>query len=430
MKRSLQRHLSLVLGSAILFTGLIAAAASFALAYSEAKEFQDDMLRQIAVLGGTNNASASQQTDRDNDGISDPESRVMLYRLPGNTAPVWLKRDLSPGLHTLDTDTGQMRVFVRGGQMRTAVAQPTEARDEIAVNSALRTLIPLLLLLPIMVWLIVRIVRSQLEPVAKLARSLDEQSAHHPRQLQSDDLPQEIIPFVHAINRLLKKVNHLMGQQRRFIADAAHELRSPLTALSIQSQNLLHAGSLAAMRERISPLQDGIERARHLTEQLLNLARTQADTRERVLTDVSAMARELIAEYMPLSDARRIDLGLDEIAALSLYAEPDALRLILRNALENALKYTPEGGEVTLRLIPDSAIIEVVDNGPGIPVSERERVFDSFYRMPGTAGEGSGLGLAIAREAATRLNGIVSLHERRQGRGLVFRYRQMHNGGK
>ena len=428
MKRSLQRHLSLVLGAAILLAGLLAAAASFALAYSEAKEFQDDMLRQIAVLlaGGTSKASASQQMDINNEGISDPDSRVTIYRLPGDTAPVWLKNDLSPGLHTLNTGSGQMRVFVRGGQMRTVVVQPTEARDEIAVNSALRTLIPLLLLLPIMVWLIMRIVRSQLAPVAKLARSLDEQSAHHPRQLQSDDLPQEIIPFVHAINRLLKKVNHLMGQQRRFIADAAHELRSPLTALSIQSQNLLHAGSLEAMRERISPLQDGIERARHLTEQLLNLARTQADARERVLTDVSAMARELIAEYLPLSEARRIDLGLDELAPLSLYAEPDALRLILRNALENALKYTDEGGEVTLRLIPDDdgAIIEVVDNGPGIPVSERERVFDSFYRMPGTAGEGSGLGLAIASEAATRLNGIVSLHERPQGGGLIFRYRQ------
>ncbi len=430
MKRSLQRHLSLVLGAAILLAGLLAAAASFALAYSEAKEFQDDMLRQIAVLlaGGTNkaSASASQQMDINNDGISDPDSRVTIYRLPADSSPVWLKNDLSPGLHTLNTGSGQMRVFVRGGRTRTVVVQPTEARDEIAVNSALRTLIPLLLLLPIMVWLIMRIVRSQLAPVAKLARSLDEQSAHHPRQLQSDDLPQEIIPFVHAINRLLKKVNHLMGQQRRFIADAAHELRSPLTALSIQSQNLLHAGSLEAMRGRISPLQDGIERARHLTEQLLNLARTQADAHERVLTDVSAMARELIAEYLPLSEARRIDLGLDELAPLSLYAEPDALRLILRNALENALKYTDEGGEVTLRLIPDDdgAIIEVVDNGPGIPVSERERVFDSFYRMPGTAGEGSGLGLAIAREAATRLNGIVSLHERRQGRGLVFRYRQ------
>ena len=432
MKRSLQRHLSLVLGAAILTAGLLAAAASFTLAYSEAREFQDDMLRQIAVLVSTGKSSATQQMNIDDDGINDPESRITIYRLPSPMAPVWLNRDLSPGLHTLRAGTEQMRVFVHDGHSRIVVVQPTDARDEIAINSALRTLIPLLLLLPILLWLIVRIVRIQLKPIASLARSLDAQSAHHLRPLQSDNLPQEIMPFIHAINRLLAKVNLLMGQQRRFIADAAHELRSPLTALSIQSQNLMHAGSLEAMRERVAPLREGIEQARHLTEQLLNLARTQADTCAPVVTNVSAMARELIAEYLPLADARGIDLGLDEIAPLFLQAEPDALRLIIRNALENALKYTPEGGEVTIRLLneEDSAIIEVVDNGPGIPVSERERVFDSFYRVPGSAGIGSGLGLAIAREAAIRLNGVISLHERPQGGGLTFRYRHMRKSEK
>ena len=427
MKRSLQKHLSLVLGATILIAGLLAAAASFGLAYQEAKEFQDDMLQQIAVFSQTDTTSSARQVNYGR--ISDPESRVTIYRLPGDTLPLWLKRDLSPGLHTINTNSGPMRVFVRDRQTRTVVVQPTESRDEIAINSALRTLIPLLLLLPILIWLIVRIVRNQLAPVANLAKSLDEQSAHHPRPLPSDDLPQEIIPFVQAINRLLEKVNHLMGQQRRFIADAAHELRSPLAALSIQSQNLLHAGSLEEMRTRVSPLFAGIERAKHLTEQLLNLARTQADAREQVATNVSSMARELIAEFLPLAEARHIDLGLDEISPISLHAEPDTLRLIFRNALENALKYTPEGGVVTLRLIPEdgSAIIEIVDNGPGIPVSERERVFDSFYRMPGTMGEGSGLGLAIAREAASRLGGTISLHEPHQGCGLVFRYQQMRN---
>lgn len=426
MKRSIQRHLSLALGSAILLAGLVAASASFALAYQEAREFQDDMLRQIAILSGGSHAasSASLQHELSHDGISDPESRVTIYRFPGDNAPVWLGRNLSPGLHTINTDAGRMRVFVRGGSQHTVVVQPTEARDEIAINSALRTLIPLLLLLPVLLWLIVRIVGSQLKPVTRLARSLDGQSAHQPGPLQSADLPQEIIPFVHAINRLLERVNNLMGQQRRFIADAAHELRSPLTALSLQSQNLMGAESLDVMRERAVPLQNGIERARQLTEQLLSLAKTQAGTNADIKINVSLMARELIAEYLPVARARHIDLGLDESAPLFLRAEPEVLRLILKNALENALKYTQQGGEVTLRLICDQegAIIEIVDNGPGIPAAEHERVFDPFYRMPGTAGEGSGLGLAIAREAATRLNGVVSLHER--DRGLIFRYRQ------
>ena len=263
-------------------------------------------------------------------------------------------------------------------------------------------------------------------PITRLSRSLDEQPADRPRAISDADLPDEITPFVHAINRLLARVNLLIGQQRRFIADAAHELRSPLTALSLQTQNLLHAGSLEAMRERVIPLQDGIERARHLTEQLLSLARTQASAAETSVVDVSVMARELMAERLPLAEAKGIDLGLEETAPLFMRGSWEALWLVVSNALENALKYTPEGGAVTLRLLSDerSDVIEIVDNGPGIPISERERVFDAFYRMPGADGEGSGLGLAIVREVAIRLGGVLSLHERPDGTGLVFRYRQ------
>lgn len=182
------------------------------------------------------------------------------------------------------------------------------------------------------------------------------------------------------------------------------------------------------MRERLLPLQEGIERARQLTEQLLNLARTQAETSGRTEVNISLLARELIAEYQPLAEARKLDLGLEEMIPLTVCGSPEALRLIVKNALENALKYTSEGGEVTLRLRADEhdSIIEVVDNGPGIPSDEHARVFDSFYRMPDASGEGSGLGLTIAREAATRLGGTVSLHAGPEGSGLIFRYRQTH----
>lgn len=432
MKRSMQWHLSLMLGSAILLAGLTAATISFGLAYSEAKELQDDMLRQIATLSAGSAAKSplpgsQRQGARDN-AIDDPESRIMIIHLPREPRPDWLSGDLLSGFHTLSTETEHLRVFIRetpSGE-RTVVAQPTDARDEFAINSALRTLIPLLLLLPVLAWLIVHIVRSELAPITQLSKSLDEQPADRPQAIADDGLPDEITPFVHAINRLLVRVNHLMGQQRRFIADAAHELRSPLTALSVQAQNVRQAGSLESVHERVAPLQAGIERARQLTEQLLDFARTQAGTSGETVVNISAMARELIAEYLPMAEAKRIDLGLEEIVPLSMRAAPEALRLILRNALENALKYTPEGGEVTLRLLSDhdNAVIEVVDNGPGISASERERVFDPFYRTPGTTGEGSGLGLSIAREAAIRQGGTVSLHEKQGGSGLIFRYRQ------
>lgn len=432
MKRSLQRHLSLMLGSAILIAGVIAAVAAFILAYIEAKEFQDDMLRQVSTLAAAS-ADSSASHNSEHQGVSDktihdPEYRLEVIHLPNDASPPWLTDDLSAGFHTLEAGTGQLRVFVRNGLpgQRTVVAQPTDARDEIAINSALHTLVPLLLLLPVMAWLIVRIVRSELAPIARLSRSLDEQRADRPQPVADVGLPDEITPFVHAINRLLERTSHLMTQQRRFIADAAHELRSPLTALSVQAQNLKKAGSLDTMRERVIPLQEGIERARQLTEQLLNLARTQAGTSAEAVVNISLMARELIAEYLPLAEARGIDLGLDEVASLSVKASPEALRLVLKNALENALKYTPEGGVVTVRLLyeSDGIVIEVIDDGPGISASEHERVFDAFYRSPDAGSEGSGLGLTIAREAAIRLGGVASLHEREQGSGLIFRYRQ------
>jgi two-component system OmpR family sensor kinase len=232
---------------------------------------------------------------------------------------------------------------------------------------------------------------------------------------------------MHAINRLLERVITLVGQQRRFVADAAHELRSPLTALSIQVQNLQQAETLEKINQRILPLRDGIERARKLTEQLLNLARIQAGTARAATVDISAMARDLIAEYLPFAESKSIDLGLDETAPLTLSGAPENLRLILKNGLENALQYTPPGGEVTIRLlssIDDGAGFEILDNGPGIPASEKKRVLDPFYRSPSTMGEGSGLGLAIATEAAVCQGGKVSFLNRPEGRGLIFRYLQ------
>lgn len=427
MNRSLQRHLSLMLGAAILLSGLVATLASFILAYAEAKEFQDDMLRQIAVLTARGSAEPA-QTGTGDSVINDPESRVLIVRLPENPRPHWVPDSLPAGFHTLQTRGEELRVFVHAGSpaQRTIVAQPTDARDEIAVNSALRTLIPLLLLFPLLTWLIVRIVRREFAPIAQLSSSLDAQAADRPSPIEHESVPKEIAPFVQAINRLLARVNHLMSQQRRFIADAAHELRSPLTALSVQAENLRQAGSMEAMEERIVPLQAGIERARQLSEQLLSLAKSQAGERTESDVDVSALARELIAEFLPAARIKGIDLGLEESTRLSLRASPASLRLILGNALDNAVKYTPAGGEITLRLIrdEDTVNIEVVDNGPGIPPAERERAFDTFYRLPGTAGTGSGLGLAIAREAAARLDGEVALRERLDGTGLIFSYRQ------
>lgn len=435
MSRSLERHLSRTLALAIVAAGLVAGVASFGFAYMEAQEFQDDTLRQVAALvapkGLDGKGRAGIGPGAPNRQANDAEARVVVFRLPADTGAAsaqWLPVDLKPGFHTVDSREGRWRVLMRPTMRgeRVAVAQATEVRDDMAIDSALRTLAPLSVLLPLLVWLTVRIVRKELAPVRRLAQSLDAQPAARPAAVPDLDLPDEIAPFVRAINRLLARVARLMDEQRRFVADAAHELRSPLTALSVQAENLENAATLEAMRQRVSPLREGIDRARRLTEQLLSLARTQAASAARTQIDVSKMARELIADYQPLAEARTIDLGMEEAGKLVLTAEAEILRGVLRNALDNALRHTPAQGQVTLRLHSEGAdaVIEVVDSGPGIPTAERGRVFEPFHRIEGVGGEGSGLGLTIARDAAARLGGAVSLHDRAEGNGLVFRYRQ------
>jgi two-component system, OmpR family, sensor kinase len=438
MTRSLERHLARTLGLAIVLVGLVTGVVSFIFAYQEAQEFQDDTLRQIATLAYADKLQAAGHADvigTPGNVDDDQEDRVVVVRLLPGAVPAqfaWLPLSLRPGLHTVSGPQGDWRVFVRQTKPgeRIAVAQMTAVRDEAASDSAEYTLVPLGVLLPLLVFLIHRIVRHEFAPVRLLAQKLDEQPPNRPTSLPDAGLPDEIAPFVRSINGLMQRITKLIGEQRRFIADAAHELRSPLTALSLQAQNLEKVDTFEAMRERVVPLRAGIERARRLTEQLLNLARSQASQPVSETVDVSKMARELIAEYLPVAEARGIDLGLEGPDNTCLFADPHALRLVLKNALDNALCYTPLSGEVTVRVYTenDDVVIEVQDNGPGIPAAERERVFDPFYRIEGSSGEGSGLGLAIARDAAARLGGTVHLHDRPDGPGLVFRYRQRRIG--
>jgi len=432
MNKSLQRRLSVWLSVAIVTTGVLAAGVSFLLAREDGKDLQDHMLKQIALLVARN-PGISMPNDLPREGhrpysIKNSEAKITVLRLPGDKRPDWLPENLRLGAHTFATDEGHIRAYLLSEHpgLTTVVAQPTHVRDEIALNSSLIELISLFMLLPLMVWLTLRLVKRQFAPVNQLASHLDAQEVDRPTAIADKEIPNEIIPFVQAINRMLGRVDDLLNQQRRFIANAAHELRSPLTALSVQAQNLQQSETLDSVRERVVPLLAGVERARKLTEQLLNLARTSAEKDEVAEVNISILVRELIAESLVLSEGKHIDLGLAEQASLRWNTVPGALRLLLRNALENALKYTPYGGEVTVRIYSndDNDVIEVIDNGPGIPDSEKKHVFEPFYRIPGTTGAGSGLGLAIAKEASISLGGSLALDNRPDGSGLVFSYRQ------
>ena len=423
MTRSFRRRLVLHLGFAVVGLGLLAAAAQFVLAWRELRESQDDMLRQVAALALRHPGHEMSAPGRG--GLDDHDSRIHLAMLPIDPAPAWLGSDMTSGLHTLDTRAGRMRVFVqRQGPYTAVVAQATDARDELAWNGALRALLPSLLLVPLLVWLIGRGVRREFEPVVRAARRLEALEAVQDSSVELRGMPAEIQPFADAIEGLLGRTRELMRQQQRFVADAAHELRSPLTALALQARNLRHAKSLDEARLRLAPLEQGIERARKLSEQLLDLARIESGDAPRESVDLVALGRELLAMHFPVAEQRGIDLGMEAGDLPPVISSAGLLRTILGNAIDNALKYTPAGGEVTLRIaaLGDGARCEIIDSGPGVEPSERAEAFKPFHRLAGQEIGGTGLGLAIAREAARRIGAHISLHDRADRRkGLVVR---------
>ena len=432
MKSSLQGRLSIGLSIAIVCMGLFAGLASFFLALNEAQDYQDASLQQIAALVPPQIWRNTYRYGREPVDV-DSDVRIVveplcLVNCQGVDVPLKLPPQLSSGFHTLAVNGQEWRVFVRrqGPDEALAVAQSTDLRSDAAIASARRTLLPLLFLVPLLIVFSHVIVRRSLAPIQSLAQAMDRQNADRPEPLSLEQVPGEIAPFLQAINRLLERIRILLEQERRFIADAAHELRTPLTALSLQVQNLERADSLSECQKRLLPLQSGLERSRHLLDQLLGLARQQTASSSFEPVDLAVIARQTVEDLYPLAEQKKIDFGLDASTALWVQGSAAAFYSLLRNAVDNALRYSPENSEVTVRAYQEGeyALLEVIDSGPGIPADEAERIFDPFYRIPGITGDGSGLGLTIVRAIAEQLGGQVILRSRCDQSGLHFIYRQ------
>ncbi len=313
------------------------------------------------------------------------------------------------------------------GHVTVEVVEDRAPRDEFARLILLRMMLPQILLIALATILAWYAIGRGLAPLSVLRDEIESRSHRDLSALPEEQAPQEVRPLIRAMNGLLQRLSKTLSAQQRFIADAAHQLRTPVAGIKTQTELALRQAPSDVTQATLRQLHTATEQTTRLINQLLSLARAEPAT-ERTLAgerlDFNALARDIATEWVPRALARQIDLGLDSMQGPA-YLEGDGflLREMLNNLLDNAVRYTQPGGQVTVRVSSDTRniTITVEDNGPGIPESERERVFERFYRVLGTGVDGCGLGLAIVREIAQRHNAEVTLGQRPGGSGTLFK---------
>ena len=428
MNRSLQRELSWWLLAAIIGIAAITAGVTFVSALDEAHEAQDRHLQQVSDLMGRIGAfSAPNLPVTGSSGISniDLEQRIVLRVLADRMGPRPLSAQRSPafsstladGIQTVRVGAERWRVFVASKPqgLRLAVAQQTAARDALARAQALHALLPFLVLVPLLLVMVGILVRQMFKPLRSMAIELSRRDEDDLGHLNPRALPSEVVPFIDAINSLLQRVNQSIAQQRRFVADAEHELRSTLTAMSLQAEWLSGTALPQEARHRLEALRDGLARSRVLLDQLLSMARYQEqrmETKEK--TSLRQVVREVLEDLMPLAEKKHIDIGVVGSDDALINAHQIDLTVLVKNLVDNAIRYTPARGSVDIRIQASGqpVLLEVSDTGPGIAPHERERVFDAFYRVLGSGQVGSGLGLSIVRAIAGSIDAQVTLSDR------------------
>jgi len=426
LKASLRLQLSFALASAILLVALLAGAASFALAFKEANELQDDTLREVAAIlvrqAGTQGLAmpfASEGRNKD--------ARVLVQPLDGagRTAPgaLALPRATPDGLSTQEVGGTEFRVLVSAmaDGRRFAVAQETDVRDDAATDSAWRTMLPLLVLIVVLLLIVAALVRKLVAPVANAALELDQRDQHDLRPVSEQALPVEVKPFVVALNRMLARLEAAMDGQRRFVADAAHELRSPMAAIALQAERLANAPMSPEAAERLQILRQGIERGKTLLDQLLSLARVQSRVPHAPESaDVRKVLLRVLEDLLPLAELKSLDVGLSGVLDAQVLVSEAELHMLVRNLVDNAIRYSPAQGQidVDVQAAGSTVQIAVIDAGPGIPLAEQERVFAPFHRQGDQAQQGTGLGLAIVAAIVQKCGGAVSL-KNRPGEGVT-----------
>lgn len=425
---SIRRTLLATLLAGVAAVSIAGVFATYRMARAQIDQLLDYHLRQIALSLGDRAFAVGPAVGGEGDldfviRIWDEDGERLYLSRPEPSLPPVARL----GFSTVRTPDAGWRIYaVALGDEVVSVAQPLRVRETLAVQAALRTLSPLLVLLPLLAVLVWRVVGRGLAPLDRLAHAAAARSALALDPLPEEGAPEEVVPLVRSLNALLDRLRAALAAQRAFVADAAHELRTPLSALKLQAQLARTAAAGPEREAALAELDAGLERGARVVEQLLTLARMDPEAAPPAAGEpvrLADLVRQAVADHAVVAEARGVDLGatrVDEGAAVR--ADAAALRTLVANLVDNAVRYTPPGGRVDVSTGVDAGrtFVQIADTGPGIPRSERGRVFDRFYRLPGTDAAGSGLGLAIVKAIADRHGAEVSLSDT-PGGGLTAR---------
>jgi len=432
MTHSLRGRLLWFLLAAITLAAIAQATIAYRTALHDADQIFDYHMQQMALSlrSGTplSNDEARARMEADTSSGND-DMVVQMWSPDGvqmfhSVSRARLPQRAVLGFSNVRANGATYRVFsIQTSNQTVQVAQDLAVRRNMAGNLALRTLGPIAVMMPILMLVVWWVVSGSLQPVARVRSQVASRQADDLSPVSDTGLPDEVRPLVQELNLLFGRVKTAFDAQQHFVADAAHELRTPLAALRLQAQSLDRADTLDARRVAVGRLTAGIDRATRLVEQLLILARQEATAASGAVTrpvDLADLARRTVADLAGVAAAKGIDLGVQQADPAAIDGQPDALQILLRNLVDNAIKYTPNGGTVDISVLsePERVTVQVEDSGPGIPPDERERVFDRFYRVAGSEAAGSGLGLAIIKAIAERHGATLVLGESTRLGGL------------